>query len=668
MNALLQDLRYGARMLVKNPGFTTIAVITLALGIGANTAIFSFVNGVLLRQLPFPEPDRLVVLKEKNPDKSHKLSSVSPRNLEDWENQSQTIEEFGAWRDWRFKLDTPEGPELVSSAIATPGLFTTLGVKAVLGRTFLPEENQRGRDHVVLITHSYWQSHFGGDPGIVGQLIILDDQSFEIVGVLPTAFEALDLGFYQVWAPVSVDEDQFLARHVRNRRVYGRLSRGTTIGQAQAEMQLIAQQLGLKYPEADAGWTVVINSLKDEEVGDLALSLLIFFAAVGLVLVIACANIANLMLTRAIARRKEFAIRASLGAGRLRVVRQLLTESIALSVIGGVAGLVFAPWLVNLLIKTSPDLIPRAEHVEIDGTVLAFSAGLSIVTGMVFGLAPALQSSRINLVEGLKESGQTSLSGPGVRLRGALVIAQLAIALVLLIGAGLLGQSFVRMITLRPGFNPDSLYTVQLFVPLDRYKHGTDVAELYQRVTGEFQSIPGVESVGATSAGPQFGGYEPVDFLVEGSSAQPSGGYPQARFYNVGPDYFRTMQVPVLQGREVSVEDVAGSTPVAVINQTMAKRYFPNEDPIGKRVLLVRSKDGVEIVGVVGDVRRFGMGGETEPEIYWPYAQRPRWASYFVFRTKGDAGTLLSGIRDRLRNIDPSIVVTNPATMDWLVS
>jgi putative ABC transport system permease protein len=668
MNKLWLDLRYAIRVLLKNPGFAMVAMGTLALGVGANTAIFSFVNGVLFRPLPFPHPDRLVVLKEKNPEKSQRLSTVSPRDLEDWERQSETIEEFGAWRDWRFKLDTPEGPELVASAIATPGLFATLGVKAVHGRTFLPEEDQRGRDHVVLITDSYWRTRFGADPGVVGQKIILDNQSFEIVGVLPPEFEALDLGFYQVWAPVSVDEDQFLARHVRNRRVYGRLKENITLGQAQAEMQVISEQLGDRYPETNGGWTVVVNSLKDEETSDLAPTLLIFFAAVGLVLLIACANIASLMLTRAITRRREFAIRSALGAARWRVVRQLLTESLVLSVVGGGAGLALAPFLVNLLIKTSPDMTPRAEQVGIDGWVLAFSAGLAIITGILFGLVPALQSSRINLVEALKEGGQSSQAGHGVRLRGSLVAGQLAIALVLLTGAGLLSQSFVRMITIRPGFNPENLYTVQLFIPLDKYKSGNDVAAVYQRATAEFEAIPGVESVGATSAGPQFGGYEPVDFLLEGGSPKPSGEYPQARYYNVGPAYFRTLQIPVLEGREVLESDAGGSTAVAIINQTMARRYFPNQDPIGRTVLLPRSKDSVEIVGVVGDVRRFGMGGQTEAEIYWPYMQRPRWASYFVFRTKGDPAALLSSVRSRVNNIDPSIVVTNAASMDRLVS
>ncbi|HEY7543968.1 MAG TPA: ABC transporter permease, partial [Blastocatellia bacterium] len=668
MESLFQDMRHSFRAIGRNPAFAFLIILMLAIGIGANTAIFSFVNGVLLRPLPFPDPDRLITISEKNPEKSQKLSSVSPRDLEDWEARSQTIEQFGAWRDWRFNLSTPEGPLPVASAIASPGLFAALGIKPALGRTFLPEENQPGRGHVVVITHSYWQSHFGGDAQIVGQEMILDNESFTIVGVLPPEFESLDFGWFKVWAPLSVDEDQYLGRHVRNRRVYARLKEGVTIREARAEMEEIARQLADEHPQDNAGWTVSISSLQDQEVGAIRQALLIFLGAVGLVLAVACANIANLLLARAAGRRKEFAIRASLGAGRGRMIRQLLTESLALALAGGVAGILLASWLVDLFAAISPNIIPRLDQVKIDGSVLAFTLALSILTGIVFGLAPALQSSRINLVEELKEGQRNFLRGSGIRLRGLLVVSQLALALVLLIGAGLLTQSFARMTALRPGYNPENLLTIQLFVPLDRYKDGKQVAEFYQRVTEGFKSIPSVQAVGATSAGPQFGGYEPVDFLIEGQAAPPSGEYPQARYYNAGPDYFRTMEIPVLKGREFTDRDSAGTTPVTIINETMARRMWPQENPVGKRLTLPREKESLEIVGVVGDAKRFGSSEQPEMEMYWPYMQKPRWATYFVFRASGDLSSIASGARSVVLAADPNVVVTNISTVDRLIS
>ena len=668
MEALFQDLRYAFRTLGRNPGFSLIVVLILALGIGANTAIFSFVNGVLLSSLPFPQPERLVVLGERNPEKPGGLSVVSPRNLEDWEKQSKTLEQFGAWRDWRFKIKTPDGPDLVSAGIASPDLFAALGITPAAGRLFLSEDNQPGRDHVVLISYGYWQSNFGGSSGVIGQPIVLDNESFTIVGVLPQSLKVLGLGRFNVWAPVSVDPDQYLERYVRNRRVYARLKEGVSIQQAQAEMDGISQQLAEQYPKDNAGWRVTVASLHDAQVGSVRPALLVFLGAVGLVLLIACANVANLLLARAAARRKEFAIRAALGAGRACLIRQLLTEAVVLAVLGGAAGVLLAFWIIDLFVAISPGNIPRLDQVKLNGAVVVFALLLSLLTGVLFGLAPALGSSRVNLLEQLKEGHRGSASGVGSRLRGLLVISQVGLALVLLVGAALLGQTFVRLITLEPGFNPQNLLTVQVFLPMDRYKDGNQVAALYKRVTEEFRSIPGVRSVGATSAGPEFGGREPVDFLVEGKSAPASGEYPRARFYNVGPDYFYTMQIPLLAGREFTDRDTPEAPAVAIINQTMARRYFAGEDPIGKRVLLVREKSSVEIAGVVGDVKRFEVDDVIEPEIYWPYMQMPRWATYFAIRTDSDSGTMVSAVRSRMAGLDKDVPVLNVSTLDQMVA
>lgn len=667
MGAIFQDLRYAFRTLSRNPAFSFVVVLILALGIGANTAIFSFVNGVLLASLPFMEPDRLVVITERNPEKRNS-GSVSPRNLEDWEKQSKTIEQFGAWRDWHGRISTSEGRIPVSTGIASPDLFAALSVKPVAGRLFLPEENQPGRDHVALISYGYWQSNFGGDSSIVGQPITLDDESFTIVGVLPPSLNALGLGRFDIWEPVSVDPDQYLGRHVRNRRVYARLKPGVSIKDAQTEMDVIAQQLADQYPKDNAGYSAQIASLQDAQVRDVRPALLVFLGAVGLVLLIACANVANLLLARTATRRKEFAIRAALGASRRSLIRQLLTEAVVLALAGGVIGVLLAFWIVDLFVAISPGNIPRLDQVKLDGRVVAFALSLSLLTGVVFGLAPAIGSSRVDLVEHMKEGQRGSSAGLRSRLRGLLVISQVALALVLLAGAGLLGQSFLRLIALRPGFNPDNLLTVQLFLtPMEKYKRD-DVVALYQRATEEFRTIPGVQSVGATSAGPQFGGYEPVDVLVEGQQAPSSGEYPHARFYNVGPDYFHTMQIPLLAGREVTDRDISGAPPIAIINQTMARRFFAGEDPLGKRILLVREKQALEIVGVVGDVKRFEVNDAIEPEIYWPYMQRPRWATYFVLRTDSGPTGIVAAVRSRVSALDKEALVTNVSTVNQMVS
>lgn len=670
MEAILQDLRYVFRTLVRNPGFSTVVVLIVAVGIGANAAIFSFVNGVLLTKLPFPDPDRLVLVNERNPEKS-KSGVVSPRNLEDWEKQSKTIEHFGAWRDWSFKVETPEGPSYVSAGIATPGLFKALDVTPVAGRLFLPEENQPGRDHVVLISYGYWQSNFGGDSTIVGQTIRLNrekSESFTIVGVLPPSLKALGLGRFDVWAPVSVDPDQYLDRYVRNRRVYARLMPGVSIDEAQAEMDVIASQLAEQYPKDNAGYSVSIASLGDAQVQDVRPGLLVFLGAVGLVLLIACANVANLLLARAAARRKEFAIRAALGAGRGRLISQLLTEALVLSLVGGGIGVLLAFWIIDLFVAISPGNIPRLDQVKLDGGVVVFALSLSLLTGVLFGVSPAIGASKVNLVEHLKEGQRGSATGLAARLRSLLVISQVALALVLLIGAGLLGQTFLRLVSLQPGFNPQNLLTIQVFPPMDRYKTRAEVSEFYRRATEAFRTVPGIQSVGATSAGPQFGGNEPVDFLVDGKPVPPSGEYPHARYYNVGPDYFHTMQVPLLAGREFTERDTYEAPAVGIINQTMARRHFPGEEPIGQRLLLVRENQAIEIIGVTGDVRRFEADDAVEPEIYYAYMQRPRWASYFAIRTDNDPSSYVPALRSRMLSIDKDVPVVNVATLDRLVS
>lgn len=669
MKSFLIDLRHSQRTLFKTPLFTVVALVTIALGIGANAAIFSFLNATLLRPLPLPEADRVIILTEQNPEKDPAHITVSPRNVEDWEQQSKTIEHFGPWRDWHgFKLSTANGTEGVSSAIASPEFFQALGLKPVLGRTFLPEENQPGHDSVVLLSYSFWQSHLGGDRSVIGKSITLDKKSWTIVGVLPPEMEALDVGYWNIWAPVSIDPDRSLGRHQRNRQVYARLRPGVTLAEAQAEMNVIEQRLAEQYPKENAGWSVGIKRLKDAEVAAIRPALLIFLGVTVLVLLIACANVANLMLTRAAGRRKEFAIRVSLGANKLQILRLLLTESVMLALMGGALGLLLAYWLVDLFVALNPTALPGTGEVKLDGTVLAFTFALSALTGVVFGLAPALSSFKLNLVEELKDGVKGAQSGRWFRLRELLVVAQVALAVTLLIGAGLLGRTFVSLIKMEPGFNPNNLLVFQLFLPQDKYKDKNQVRAFYRQIMGEFKSIPGVADVSSVSAGPQFGGNEIVEWTAEGLAPSTSGDYQQARYYDAGPDYFRTMQIPILRGREFTEQDNESSPDVAVVNETLARRYWPEGDAVGKRLILPRSKKTLEVVGVAGDVRRFDLDNQIQPEIYWPYLQETRWATYFTLRTNQDPSSFVPAVRSRVTQADPELTVSRPSTMDALIS
>lgn len=663
MYTVFTDVKYAIRSLLKYPGFTAVAIATLSIGLGANVTIFTFLNGVLLRPLPFRDSDRLVVLSEKNPQKN--INGVaSPRNVEDWEKQSQTIEQFGLWRDWHFRVTTPAGTVGIASAICSPGLFRVLNIQPVRGRLFLPEENQPGRDHVVLISSAYWKSQFGGDENVVGKTIVLDKQPFTIIGVLPPELEALELGSWLVWAPLTVDPDQFLDRQQRNRRVYARLKPGATLPQAQAEMTTIATRLAAQYPKENAGWTVSITNLQENEVGDLRAPLFIFMGAVGFVLLIACTNVANLMLVRAASRRKEFAVRVALGASRFQLLRQLLIESILLALIGGATGIVLAIWLKDLFVAIAPANLPRAAEIKLDPTVLIFALALSFITGILFGLAPGLQSSRVNLVKELKDAPGLFRSGRAPRLRAVLIVSQVAIALVLLVGAGLLGRTFLRLLKLNPGYDPTNLIATQIFVPDEKYKTKDQISGLYSRIAGEVQRIPGVASVGAASGGPQFGGTETLDVLPEGAAAPESGVYPEASYFNIGPNYFRTMGIPLMKGRDFTAADNASAPGVAVVNDTLARRLWPGESAIGKRLQLVKSKNVLEIIGVVGDTKRFGLGQGVQSEIYFPYMQRPRWATFLIVRTNSDTGSVASSLSKSITAVDPELVVSNPSNME----
>jgi len=663
MDALKRDVRIGIRSLLRRPVFAVIAIVTLAIGLGANTAIFSFVNAFLLRPLPFSAPDRLVVLGEVNPEKSRNLATASPRNIEDWQKQSQTIEQFGAWRDWHFRVSTASGPLAVSSAISSPELFQVLDIKPLRGRLPLPEENQVGRDHVVVITNSFWQTQFAGAENVVGQTLLLDKEPFTIMGILPPNFEALDFGSFAIWAPLSVDPDQTLGREVKNRRVYARVKDGFSLQAVQSEMAAIASRLAQAYPTENGGWTVKVTSLQRAEVGDLRTSILLFLGAVGMVLLIACINVSNLHLARAMARRKEFAIRVALGAERFQLIRQLVVESVLLSLVGGAAGLLLAIWLMDLFIAISPTTFSHPENIKIDATVLAFTFVLALITGILFGLIPGLQSSSVNLVSELKDAPGIFRSSRALRLRSVLVVSQVGLAVTLLIGAGLLGQTFIRLLKHQPGFNTENLVSASVFPPTDKYKTKQQLVALYEQITADIKAMPAVQSVGFVSSGPHFGGIEPTDVIPEGQAGDAT----QAIYFNTSQNYFATMGIPLLRGRDFSDADNASAPLVAIVNQTLAQRFWPNQSPIGKRLTLVSQKRAVEIVGVVGDIERYGLGENVQPEIYYPYSQQARGATYFVVRTSTPAASFREALQTRLAKIDAEIRLSRTSSMDDLI-
>jgi len=662
MDELSQDLRYGLRILVKQPGFTLVAVATLALGLGANMAILSFVHAILLRPLPFPDADRLVTLAEVHPDPKRVHGTASMATLKDWEAASKTVRCFGAWRDWRLTLQTADGPLGVRSAIATPGLFEALQVKPALGRVFRPEEDRPGANQVVLLSHGFWQRQFGGDPGIVGKSLTLGDKPFEVVGILPKQFNSPSLNGWDVWAPQSIDPDHTKGRWLRNRRIWARLENGASIEDLNAEMDTIASQLAAAYPETNEDWGVKAEFLHEAETGRVRLPLMLFAGAVGFVLLIACINVANLLLARGRVRHSEIALREALGAGRHRIARQLLTESLLLSVLGGIAGMGLAVWLTDVFIAMSPSWLPRLEEVRVSGAVFLFALLLSVASGVLFGITPSLVQRNLN--DALKEGQRSSQGLSRSRLGSALLISEVALAIVLLTGAGLLLNSFIQMQTAPKGFSAENVLTFWVLLPDSRYPSRNHTNTFYRQASDAIASIPGVTSVGTASAGPNFGGRETVEMEVAGYPGVSESERPVARFFDVTPGYFRTLRISLRRGRLFNDHDDDSAPGVAIVNETMARGYWPGEDAIGKRISLLQEQRTLEVVGVVGDVREPSPGYTVEHEIYWPRMQQARWAAYFLIRSGSAPQTIVPEVRRRIAELDKDLILSAMGTLE----
>ncbi|MEK6323916.1 MAG: ABC transporter permease [Acidobacteriota bacterium] len=653
MQTLLQDLRYGSRMLARKPGFTLIAIITLSLGIGANTAIFSVVNSVLLRPLPYPEPERLVTMR----------SNQSVLDLEDIKAQSQSFEYFGG-SVMQAQDYTSEGEPLqVQAALVTADLFKVLGARAAIGRTISDEEDRFGGDRVVVLSHGFWQRQLGGDAKIIGQTLQLSGNSYTVIGVMRADF-VMPTEVPDLWASVRVVNPiaaQF--RGVHFLRTYLRLKPEVTLSHALAEMEGIDQRLAQQYPEENKGRRTVLLALQERVVANSRSALLVLFGAVGLVLLIACANFANLLLARAAGRRQEIVIRAALGAGRGRLVRQMLTESTLLSLLGGAGGLVLAKWGIDLLIALKPANLPRLSSIGIDGWVLAFTLGVSVLTGVVFGLLPALSASKLDVNEALKEGGRASTGGIGRhRVRSLLVVSEIALALVLLIGAGLLIKSLWRLQTISPGLNPENLLTMRVELPEARYKEIPKQTQFRERALEAMNSLPGVQAA-MISELPMSGDRLMHNFVIDGRPPLSPGEEPELETRTIAGDYFRTMGIPLRQGRDFTPQDRADTPMVGLVNESFVREYFPNDDAIGARIAWARgtTRKWMTIIGVVGDVKHYGPFLPELPAFYTSYLQleQPwkRWM-YFAVRADRNTTTLADQVKKQIWSVDKQLPVT----------
>ncbi|HSR67124.1 MAG TPA: ABC transporter permease [Acidobacteriota bacterium] len=666
--ALGHDLQFGLRQLRRHPGFALVAMVTLALGIGANTAIFSVVDSVLLKPLPYQDPERLFMLWERPPE--YPRNSVSPRTFLDWREQSRSFESMAAFSDDGVVVTRGGEPEQISGAAVSPGFFRLLGVDMALGTGFLPESRQSGEPTVIL-THALWQSRFGGDPALVGQTITVDGKQMPVVGILEPG--PLDRRPAQLYFPLIFDPSQ-VGRASHYLTVYARLAQGRSLSQAQSEMDAIAAAIAEESPETNKDWGVRIDPLRERIVAsDLAQSLWVLFAAVLLVLSIACVNVANLNLVRASEREREVALRSALGAGRLRLLRQFLVENLLLALAGGALGVAVAHWTLRLFSAwIPPGTLPAEAQVQVDWRVLAFALAVSLLTGLISAGAPAWRAWRQDPNETLKRAGRTSLPGTGQRRsRSLLLVTETALALVLLVGSGLLIRSLWQLQQSEIGLDPENVLSFHISLPYSKYSEAQASLDFFQRLRENVEALPGVESTALVTQIPVTFWNNGLFFSIEGETPVDVARRPGAHFQRVSPGYFRTMGIALLQGRDFSPRDAAGGPLVAIVNETLVKRHIPSGDPIGRRIA-AGSGDfarSYQIIGVVGDVQVYGLAPGAQPdapEIYVPLVQAPFNNSFLVLRTDGqgsDPQALTPAVREQVRRIDPQQPITQVRSM-----
>ena len=665
---VLQDMRYGLRMLRKSPGFTTVGVLTLALGIGANTSIFSIINSVLLRPLAFPESQQLVHIATANGPRTHAGATLP--GFFDWQGRNRSFQGLAAsWQNDANLLDD-KGPEKVRDAIVTADLFSVMGVQPLLGRLFQPADDRLGYEHIVVLSYGFWQRRYGGDPAIIGNEIAVDSTSYTIAGVLPRGFHYP--GLTDLWLPMGVGEEALIGFHdnrrIRAMDVVGRLKDGLTIERATADLNIVTEQLAKEYPATDSGWRVQMIPLEEEMVGASRRALFTLMGAAVFVLLIACANLASLLLARGAVRAKEFSIRGVLGGSRLRMVRQVVTESVLLGLLGAAAGALLAYTSEAAILAWIPHDMPRFDEIHLDGRALAFTLGLSIVTSIAFGLVPAFQATRVNLQSTLKAGGSQAGGNSIPLLRKALIIGEIACAVVLIAGAVLLTESFVHLLQVRPGYNPENIITGTIGFP-DSYPTPKEQIRFTKQVIANLKAVPGVRDVAGTSLLPLINfkrGAGPVQVVGEPADADHE---QYAEWTTVTPEFFHAMQIPVVSGRTFTdAEDAPKSGPI-VINQTAARVFWPDRNPIGKHLKfqMLEAQDR-EIIGVVGDVKQNGLAAPSQPEIYVPFYGVGRPYVTFIVRTERDPGSFARRLADEVHKVDSTFPVYDVRTLEQLSS
>ncbi len=683
---MLKDIRFALRQLLKQPAFTAIAVVTVALAIGATTAVLSLVNGLLIRPLPYREPQQLVLLLQHFKSQNLERIPVSPPEFKDYETRAHSFEKLGAFGYTNFNLAGEDKPERIPGATVTAGVLPLLGVSPLQGRFFDAQECTLGRDNVVIISARLWQRRFNSDPQIIGTKLLLDGKSYTVVGVMPATFDfPLQLfnlgnggqfgGRAEIWKPLAFTDAEMKQRGSRSYAIIGRLAGGTSVGQAQSEIEMLNAQMRLEHPNnysRDNSFGGDILQLQALAVARMRPALFILLGAVFLVLLIACANLTTMLLARAAAREREIAIRVALGAGRLRLLKQVFTESVLLALIGGTAGVVLALWGIELLKTIGAQTVPRLREVNVDLVVLGVTAAICVGTGIMFGLAPGLVSARPELTEALKEGGRSLTAGARRnRLRNGLVIAEVALALVLLSGAGLLLKSFARLQSVNPGFNPRNALTFEISLPKVQYPNDPSIVRFNNEAQRRIASLPGVQSAGFSTILPLAGTNSDSSFAIEGQPSNDRNPSPDEENREVSPDYFRALEIPVIKGRFFTDADNADAPPVIIVNQAFAKKFWPNQEAVGKRIVMggmSEHPNWITIVGVVGDVRHFGLDVDPKPEMYVPFAQEPYFTTIYVVRSAQSPRTLLPAIHREIQAMDPAVPLANVRTFERVIA
>jgi putative ABC transport system permease protein len=673
MGTLLRDVRYALRVLGKQPGFTAAAVLAVALGVGANTTMFSTVDALLLRPFSFTHPERVFLVWEQNPQTGMERGSVAPANFYDLRDRARSLENLSAYYDKPFNLSEGDKPERIEGTVVSSSLFAAVDARAALGRTLTRGDEEWGRDKVVVLSHGLWRRRFGSDEQIVGRELKLNGDSYTVVGVMPEKFSFPPNGG-ELWKPLSFDAEDSHDRGNHFMRVLGRLKDGATPDEARAELAGLARQIEQQYPDTNTGRTFGVQSLNAYYTRGARPFLLVLLGAVGFVLLLACANVANLLLVRGAARSKEIAIRMAMGASRARLVRQLLTESVVLALAGGALGVLLAAWGVALTAGSLPQslarYIPGWENVAVDSRALLFTLGVSVLTGVVFGVAPALQATRTNFNDSLKDGGRTSAAHARSRLRNLLVVAEVTLSLVLLVGAGLMIKSFVGLTRVEPGFNPSNVVVLDLTLAGEKYEKAQPRVDFYQQLLRKIESLPGVERVGAVNLLPLSRSNTSANFTVGGRTPPPKGQETQAGWRPSSPGYLAAMNVPLRRGRYLTERDDRADAPRAVlVNEAFAARFFAGEEPLGRRLDFGdAAKEGYwEIVGVVGDVRHEGLEEEINPEAYVAHAKSPWRSMTVVVRTAGEPTQIVAAVQNELRSLDRDQPIFNVRTLDRVV-